>query len=71
MSVLVQKVIHVADRTWEAMRAGAVFERWPGEATPEEDERVVLFDRDLEFTQHDVTHVDGLRVTVGPAIPWH
>lgn len=33
-------------------------------------ERVVVFDRDLEMTQHYVVARDEKHVTLGPAIPW-
>jgi hypothetical protein len=62
--------VHVSDRTWEAMVPGAEFERWPGDTAPEEGQRVIVFDRDLDFTQHDVVRTQGMRVWVGPAIPW-
>jgi hypothetical protein len=50
--------------------AGAVFGRWE-EAMPEVGERVVIFDREFEFTQHEVVRVElPSIVEVGPAIPW-
>ena len=63
-------MIKVNDRGWEEMADGVVFASWPGDVAPSVGLRVTVFDRDLEFTQHDVTVVDGQRVTIGPAIPW-
>lgn len=62
--------IHDSDHTWIELLAGVTITRWPGDEAPERDQRVVIFDRDLEFTQHKVLLRDGMRVTVGPAIPW-
>lgn len=63
--------INVTDRTYEAMKEGAEFSYWTeGEEVPAVGARVTIFDRNLDFTQHDVTKVDGRRVWVGPAIPW-
>jgi hypothetical protein len=52
------------------MLNGAEFEAWPGEGVPSVGERVHVFDRDLEFTQHDVVRVKGQRVWIGPAVPF-
>lgn len=65
-----ERVIHVTDRTWEDLREGARVLRWPGEQPPPKGARVTVFDRDLEFTQHDVLLVHGHTVDIGPAIPW-
>lgn len=65
-----ETVAHVTDRDWVAMKDGAEFDRWPGDVAPGAGERVVIFDRNLDFTQHDVRQVDGHCVWVGPAIPW-
>jgi hypothetical protein len=52
------------------MQSGAEFETWPGDIAPTVGQRVHIFDRNLEFTQHEVLRVDGRRVWVGPAIPF-
>lgn len=69
-SLVIERVVHVTDRTWVAMMMGVELERWPGERVPCVGDRVTVFDRDLEFTQHDVLYVEGTRVGIGPAIPW-
>jgi hypothetical protein len=62
--------IHVTDRTYKDMVQGAEFVSWPDRPVPSVGERVVIFDRNLDFTQHDVVEQDCCRVLVGPAIPW-
>lgn len=77
------KDVHVTDRTYQDMLQGTEFERWPDPAptarplrhdeddVPQVGERIVIFDCNLDFTQHDVLFRDEeRRVLVGPAIPW-
>jgi hypothetical protein len=66
-------VVKVNDRRWQTMREGAELERWPdGERVPEKGERITVFDRNLDFTQHDVLSRNERtrRVVFGPAIPY-
>jgi hypothetical protein len=67
---MAEMVVRVTDRTWEFMLRGAEFEAWPGGEPPRAGSRVCIFDRDDEFTRHDVLRVEGRRVWIGPAIPW-
>jgi hypothetical protein len=62
--------IRVTDRTYKDMLGGAEFARWPDRDVPPVGERVVIFDRNLDLTQHDVLEQDGRRVRVGPALLW-
>ena len=65
-----EAVVHVTDRTWDKMAGGVSFERWPGDLPPEVGDHVVIFDKNLDFTQHYVLKVKGMSVLVGEAIPW-
>lgn len=67
---MIEKIAHVTDRTYESMLPGAEFLRWPGDEPPTVGMRVSIFDKDLNFTQHDVVKVEEFHVWVGPAIPW-
>lgn len=50
---------------------GAHFEHWPDdEELPKVGTRLVIFDKEFDFTQHNVLSVDGREVKVGPALPW-
>jgi hypothetical protein len=64
-------VIYVNDRTWEDMAEGAEFKHWPDdESLPGKGYRLTIFDKNMDFTQHEVLQVSGRQVTVGPAIPY-
>lgn len=56
--------------TWRELVDGAHVEKWPHEKLPMVGDRVVVFDKNMEFTQHLVTGVDGQAVDFGEAIPW-
>ncbi len=61
----------VNDRCWQDMQHGVKFISWPEDPVPPVGARVVLFDRNLDFTQHDVVWRGAhRRLKVGPAIAW-
>jgi hypothetical protein len=62
--------ICVTDRTYKDMLQGAEFAHWPDRDVPHVGDRIVIFDRNLDFTQHEVLVQDIRRVVVGPAIRW-
>lgn len=56
---MAETAIRVLDRTWETMTEGAESPSWPGEDAPKVGQRVVIFDKSFEFTQHDVVRIKG------------
>jgi hypothetical protein len=67
---MINQIVCVTDRTYKDMVEGAEFAHWPYCDVPHVGDRVTIFDRYLDFTQHDVLVRVIRRVVVGPAIPW-
>jgi hypothetical protein len=62
--------IHLPRHSSDEIMPGAVFEHWPVDPPPEVGEKVVIFDRDYDLTQHKVVGREGHRIVIGPATEW-